>query len=89
MYSGSPVSRLATVRFSNRPRVLPSRTNTVRSAPNSTLKMPSGLAFSSAATVAPASILPSAGNCSPTISASGVAILISFLKLAAADWPYS
>ncbi len=89
MYSGSPDSRLATKRSLNTPRVLPSRTNFARSAPNSTLKMASGLASSIAWTMTPASTLPSGGACSVTISASGCAFFSNSLKRSAADWPYS
>ena len=65
----------------NRPRVLPSRTNLARSAPNSTLKIASGLASASACTTAPASILPSGGACSATNSTSGCAAFSSSLKV--------
>ncbi|MCY1305709.1 hypothetical protein D9M70_555310 [compost metagenome] len=88
-YSGSPVSTLTTSRSLNRPRVLPSRTNLDRSAPNSTLKMASGLASARACTTLPASTLPSGGACSATNSTSGWIALSSVLKVATDDWPYS
>ena len=61
IYSGSPDNRLATKRFLNTSRVLPSRTNFARSGPNSTLKIASGLASSIAWTMIPASTLPRGG----------------------------
>lgn len=60
------VSIETTWRPSNRPRVLPARTKLARSTAKVTLKIASGLAASSARTVAPASMRPSARNCSAT-----------------------
>ncbi|MDT4858107.1 hypothetical protein FQZ97_925590 [compost metagenome] len=88
-YSGSPESTETTARFSNRPRVLPSRTKRVRSAANSTLKIASGLASASACTTAPASTLPSGTACSATNSTSDWKAVIMALNVATADCPYS
>ncbi|CFW44768.1 Uncharacterised protein [Bordetella pertussis] len=84
-YSGSPVSTLTTGRSLNRPRVVPSRTNLVTSAANSTLKIASGLESASACTTLPASTLPSGAACSETNSMSGWPAFIRVLKVATAD----
>src|SRR5204862_525856 len=88
-YSGSPVRNETTARSLNRPRVLPSRTNLTRSAPKVTLRIASGLAWATACTTGPASILPCGGHCSSTHWMSGRFSDISFLNTATADWPYS